>query len=186
MLLTNPQKLDIFLFRRANIYLLILLIMGEVFLEFSEFIKHYLFNDPDFLVWLSIAIFLDLVTGITKVLVNQGVVKVTSKAMRATLSKVIQYGSFLIITHVLTNFTVDGKVAIGSLDWIDQGAYKLLLLIEAKSVYENLSAINPKFDFLKIFIEKISEFIPKITKRENQEEVSKTPTPLENEEGKTI
>jgi phage-related holin len=129
-------------------------------------IQKYIFSDTEYLTWLLIAVMLDLITGITKVWVNRGLSHVTSRGLRMTVIKFIQYGAFLIITHTLANFTVNGQ-HVSPLAFIENWAYSLLILIEAKSVYENIVAINPKLDFIKPLIDKISKTIKD---PENEEE----------------
>ena len=120
--------------------------------------QKYIFSDGEYLIWLLIAVMLDLITGVTKTIVKNGVKHITSQGLRMTVIKFIQYGAFLIITHVLVHFTVNGK-SVSPLAFIDYWAFSLLILIEAKSVYENIVAINPKLDFIKPLIEKISAVI---------------------------
>lgn len=120
--------------------------------------QKYIFSDGEYLIWLFIAVLLDLITGVTKAIVQNGIKHVTSQGLRMTVIKLIQYGAFLIITHVLVHFTVNGK-SVSPLAFVDNWAFSLLILIEVKSVYENIVAINPKLDFIKPLIDKISEAI---------------------------
>jgi len=128
--------------------------------------QKYIFSDVEYLKWLLIAVTLDLITGITKVWVKEGFSAVTSMGLRMTITKFVQYGAFLIITHVLTNFTVGG--ATSPLAFVSEWGYYLLILIEIKSVYENIIVINPHLDFVKGIIEKITQVIN--TKKNNNEE----------------
>jgi hypothetical protein len=135
------------------------LLLGVVILDFSgimNFISKYLFADFTFLKFLVIACSLDLLTGITKVWVNNGMSAITSRGIRDTVSKAIQYGSFLIITHVLTHFEVGGQTNSEFL-WLNKVAYEFLILIEIKSVYENIIKINPKLDFIDGVVKRILE-----------------------------
>lgn len=121
-------------------------------------VEKFLFNNWDFLIWLVVAMVLDFATGVTKAWVRGEVA--TSKGFRNTVAKGIQYGAFLIITHVLINFSTVGK-KFENLAVIGDLAYTFLILIEIKSVYENIVAMNSKFDFLKRIIGKIQAFIDK-------------------------
>src|ERR1700744_5758834 len=112
----------------------------------GKWFSKYIFDDPGFLKWLLIAMAVDLVTGVWKVIVKDGWAKVTSKGLRDTVSKCIQYGSFLIITHVLTHFEINGIPQNVNFLFVEKIAYEFLILIECKSVYENLIVINPKID----------------------------------------
>lgn len=122
------------------------------------FVQKYIFADIGFLKWLVIAMIIDLATGITKAWVLTGWQSISSKGLRDTISKCVQYGSFLIITHVLTHFEVDGKVGMQGMQWMNKLAYEFLILIEIKSVYENLIRINPDLDFVKFLVEKITKY----------------------------
>ena len=103
---------------------------------------------------------LDLLTGVGKVIKQEGYRAVTSKGLRDTVSKCIQYGGFLIITHILTHFEVDGQSRMQHVRWINKLAYEFVILIEIKSVYENIVAINKKFDFINEYIKKIIKALP--------------------------
>lgn len=142
----------------SNIKLWFGLLILDIFTQLLQFTNKYLFSDITYLKFLCVACFLDLLTGITKVWATQGYRAVTSKGLRDTVIKFIQYGSFLIITHVLTHFEVNGE-AFTTFAWLDKLAFEFLILIEIKSVYENIIAINPKFDFMKDVIKKIEAII---------------------------
>lgn len=127
----------------------------------STLVNKYLFNDFEFLKWLIVVCFLDLLTGMWKVWITQGYQAITSRGIRDTVSKIIQYGSFLIITHVLTHFQIGGKATYFNWQWINDVAYEFLILIEIKSVYENIVRINPKMDFMKPILEKLTQMFKK-------------------------
>lgn len=127
------------------------------------FLNKYIFSDITYLKWLVIVMLLDLITGITKVWVNDGFKAITSKGLRDSLSKVIQYASFLIVTHVLTHYQV-GDENNTNFKWLSKFAYEFLILIEIKSVYENLIKINPALDFVTSLINKIKALMQNNTK----------------------
>lgn len=120
----------------------------------NAFITKYIFSDFTFLKYLAVAVIIDLITGVAKAKVKKRAI--TSKGLRDTIIKFIQYGSFLIITHVLSTFEVDGH-AVNSLAWISKLAYEFIMLIEVKSVYENIVEINPKLDLFEKVFKKIAE-----------------------------
>jgi hypothetical protein len=126
----------------------------------NDFITKYIFADIGFLKWLVIAVGLDLLTGLAKVYKKDGAKGITSKGLRDTISKIIQYGAFLIITHVVTHFEIGGQKVTGDMLWINKLAMEFILIIEVKSVYENIVEINPKFDFVKKLLEKVVAFFP--------------------------
>lgn len=131
---------------------------GLLLLDFSgvfKFVNKYLFQDVTFLKFLILACAIDLLTGVTKVWVTQGLKSVTSRGLRDTVVKAISYGSFLIITHVLTHYEINGQSNTEFL-WVNKVAYEFLILIEIKSVYENIIAINPKLDFITDILNKVT------------------------------
>lgn len=124
----------------------------------TELTHKYIFSDTEFLGWLIVAVTVDLVTGILKAWSKEGHKAITSKGVRMTITKFIQYGAFLIITHVLANVKV-GEAKYMPFSAIESWAYLLLLLIEIKSVYENLITIDNRLDFVKGIIDKINIMI---------------------------
>jgi hypothetical protein len=115
----------------------------------------YICSDVEYLIWLFIAIALDLITGVAKVWAKDGYKAITSKGLRGTVLKIIEYGALLIITNVLTNFTINGEV-IAPFGFIMYWAFMMLILIEIKSVYENIVIMNPRLDFINKIIDKIN------------------------------
>lgn len=122
----------------------------------NDFISKYVFSDFTFLKSLAIAMILDLVTGIVKAWSRKE--PITSRGLRGTVTKCVQYGAFLIITHVLTNYEIGGQKPI-NFQWLNKLAFEFIILIEIKSVYENIVAINPKLDLFDKVVKKIAEFI---------------------------
>lgn len=115
-------------------------------------LKKFLFSDMEYLQWLFVVVAIDLITGLTKAWVNKE--EITSKKLRDSVGKIIQYGAFLIITHVLTNFTFDGQ-KFDQVTWIGKMGFTFLILVEIKSVYENIIAINPRLDVISSISKKI-------------------------------
>lgn len=131
-----------------------------------SFFEKYIFADIGFLKWLAIAMIVDLITGVTKVWVTKGSKFVTSKGLRDTVGKVIQYGGFLVITHVVTHFEIGGQ-ADTTFIWLNKVAFEFLILIECKSVYENIVKINPKLDFVTVVIDKVRKLLKETGKNDN-------------------
>jgi hypothetical protein len=133
------------------------LLTALLFLDLTgllNFISKYVFADLTYLKFLAIACIIDLITGVWKVIVNEGIKSVTSRGLRDTVSKLISYGSFLIIIHILTHFEINGQVSSSFL-WMNKVALEFLILVEIKSVYENIIRINPKLDFVDSVLQKI-------------------------------
>lgn len=136
-------------------------IMLEAITPFEAFFTKYIFADTGFLRWLVLAMIVDLITGIAKAISKGGLKAVTSKGLRDTLVKCTQYFAFLIITHIVTHYEIGGKVATTDFNWVVKLACEFVLLIEVKSVYENVVAINPKLDFMTEVLKKIAKMFTK-------------------------
>lgn len=146
------------LYLLSNVKIWIYVLFLDVLTGLLQFITKYIFNDITYLKFLVIACFLDLLTGITKVVVTEGWKHVTSRGMRDTVLKAIQYGSFLIITHVLTHFEINSEPNTQFI-WLNKIAFEFLILIEIKSVYENIIRINPKLDFARALLKKLAALL---------------------------
>jgi len=118
---------------------------------FFIFFQKYVYSDWNFLAFLLVLMFLDLVTGVVKAWKKGKFI--TSTGFRDTVIKVFQYGIFLIVIHVLISFQINGET-VALLNYADEAGYTFLIVIEAKSIFENLQSINPKLD-LTIIIEKL-------------------------------
>jgi toxin secretion/phage lysis holin len=121
-----------------------------------QFITKYVFADITYLKFLIIACIVDLITGVWKVIVAQGIKSVSSKGLRGTVTKVISYGSFLVLVHLITHFQINGQTNAGTaMEWINKAALEFLILIEFRSIYENIKIINPKLDFIDPVLQKL-------------------------------
>lgn len=121
------------------------------------FVEKFIFNDWEFLKYLIIVMVLDIITALFRVYLKEGSDNITSRGMRQTVVKTVQYFVFLITIHLLTNIHVQGE-RITIYDWILDVAYTFLIVIEVRSVWENLMGMSDRFD--------LSGFIEKITKSE--------------------
>jgi hypothetical protein len=138
------------------------ILLSVILLDISgivPFVKKYIFSDFTFLKFLAVAVIVDLITGIWKVILTEGIKKVTSKQMRVgTISKVVSYTSFIILIHVLTHFEING-IAANTYLWLNKIAYEFLILVEVKSIYENIIKINPKLDLVDPVIQKLANVL---------------------------
>lgn len=121
---------------------------------FLVFFQKYVYNDWNFLIFLGVLMLVDLITGILKSVKKSGWSSIQSKGIRDTGIKLIEYGAFLITIHVLVAFQVDGK-PLGWLSYGDELGYSFLIVVEAKSIFENLQATNPDLN-LKPLIDKLT------------------------------
>lgn len=120
-----------------------------------HFINKFIFHDWEFLGFLVVVMALDLITGMRKAYILKQFI--LSKGLRKTVNKAIQYFSFLIICHVLASFEVDGK-SYHFLDWLPKVSCVYLILVECKSVLENIYGIDQHFN-VKFFINLVKELI---------------------------
>ena len=126
-------------------------------------INKYIWSDWEFLRWLALLMTIDTITGIIKSFIRRNAI--TSGGLRMMTIKFIQYGMFLIVMHILSNFTVDGET-VSAYSWMTVPAYTLLMGIEAKSIFENITQMRKDFN-LQPFIDRIKETI-KLKDNENE------------------
>lgn len=129
-----------------------------------HFIERHVFNDWSYLSSLMILVLIDFSTGVAAAWKDGE--PITSKGWRNTIIKIVQYSSFLIVTHIIVNLQINGESVALPVSWITEGAYIFLIAIEIKSVYENLTKMNSSFDFLRPVILKLEEFLFKNKKSE--------------------
>jgi uncharacterized membrane protein len=111
------------------------------------------------LIWLGLAMILDLITGVSKAIRNN--VPRTSTGFRQTVVKFIQYGGAIAIGIILANISEFNKDE--SSEWIYKYFSNTMLLfmiyIEIKSVFENLIEISPDSDFTRFFLKPIHDLL---------------------------
>lgn len=134
-------------------------VLGAILLfDLGQFFTKYVFEDITYLKFLAIACIVDFITGVTKVAIRQGVSHISSRGLRDSVSKGISYGAFLILIHTLTHFQINNQVTT-TFAWLNKAALEFLILVEVRSIYENVVIINPKLDFLDAVIQKIVDNI---------------------------
>ncbi len=99
----------------------------------------YVFADWEFLIFLSVLVLLDTVTGFVKAWVRG---KVSSQGFTGVILKGFVYGVFVVIIHILQTFS-DKPLVIAAFDWIGTLGYAAVIVREAISIIENLGAIKP-------------------------------------------
>ena len=99
----------------------------------------YLFNDWKFIGFLAVLVAIDTATGVWK---HWKKGTVTSIGFGRTITKLVIYAAFLILTHVLASFTVKGEPNV-ILSWFPEVAYTMLIVREALSIIENMNEIMP-------------------------------------------
>lgn len=133
--------------------------LATVITPIVYFIEKYVFSDWDFIPYLLMVMVLDIITAWLRILLKtpkEGEEKeeITSRGMRQTIAKSVQYFVFLITIHLLTNIPVKGE-RIEIYDWIIDMAYTFLIVIEVNSIWENLMGMRNGFD-LSVFMKKIA------------------------------
>jgi hypothetical protein len=103
----------------------------------------------NFLLWMLVSVAIDFCTGILKAVVVDGYKSVNSKAMRATVGKLIQYGGLAVIVTVLVNTGVV-KGHEETAEFLVNAIYCLAISIEMKSILENIQAISPDSSLSKL------------------------------------
>jgi hypothetical protein len=96
--------------------------------------------ESSLLAWLLTFIALDYVTGLIKSYTNK--VPITSKRMRESVSKLLQYALCIVLMILLSNWTF-GEKHKELVEITVNSAYVFIGLIELKSIGENIRDINP-------------------------------------------
>lgn len=120
---------------------LYVVLCGTAISPVLQILERYFFNDWQFLFFLLVLVGVDTTSGFVKHWKNE---TVSSLGFAKLFWKLIVYALFLITTHVLTNFTVDGGDAGHVIfEWVDTIVYAALLVRESISICENLAHISP-------------------------------------------
>lgn len=131
----------------------------------AEFMK-YVYQDWEFAKWIGVAVAIDTLIGLLKHLVHKDA---SSENFFVKFSKKIAvYILLLILSNILTNFTVNGS-NVGTTDWMGTYLCTYMLVREAISIMENANAIIPIFP--RWFIKRFKDFNDKgeyIKKTEEQ------------------
>ncbi len=117
----------------------ILILLASVLGFLKLIIEKYFFNDWQFLSAFFVLIMLDTLLGIWK---NLKTKTLSSRGFAGFFEKLGLYASFLIVTHILITFTIDGKEVV-VFAWIDNVFYCAIMVRESISIIENIGAIKP-------------------------------------------
>ena len=130
-----------------------LLLLVSWLAEIGEYFETYIYEDWGFLKFLLVLVVVDTLLGLYRAIRQKNL---SSKAWGMVLDKVISYTSILIMIHVLSFFTVGGKV-VEAFTWIKVIAYSMLMVKEGISILENVGAINSRL-VPKWILKKLKEF----------------------------
>ncbi|WP_169515027.1 bacteriophage holin [Hymenobacter norwichensis] len=103
-------------------------------------VRQYFFADWQFAGFLCTLIFVDTVTGVLRSWQKH---QVSSRAFSRIFIKCLVYLLLLVLAHVMTSFTIKGKVNV-VFQWFDTFIYCAMMAREALSVLENLAAVAPE------------------------------------------
>lgn len=105
----------------------------------AELLK-YVYQDWEFARWIAVAIILDTVLGMVRAFVHKDL---SSEVFWAKFwKKMVGYLSLMILSNILTNYTVKGEV-VGATQWMGTYLCSYMLIREAISVIEKVNAIVP-------------------------------------------
>jgi len=116
-------------------------------------LDYYVFSDWAFLKYLIVLVIVDTVLGIAK---HYKMKDLSSKAFGAIGNKLLVYTSVMILSNVLTHYSVGG-VEQTYLQWFGTFCCTALIIREALSIIENVEAICPGF-FPKWIIKRLKDF----------------------------
>ena len=119
----------------------------------AELFEKYVFGDWEFVKFLIVLISLDTLLGFVKHYIAKDV---DSRAFAMIAKKLIAYSAVMILSHVLSNFAVDGE-SVESFVWFRYFACSALMVREAISIIENSEEILPGF-FPKSVISRLKGF----------------------------
>jgi hypothetical protein len=105
----------------------------------KQLFEKYIFSDWQFLYFLFVAIGLDTFFGVWK---NIKYCTLSAKGFGGLFTKVTIYFGFLIVTHTMVYYSVQGKQNV-FFSWFDSFAYSAIMVREAISIIEKIGAINP-------------------------------------------
>ena len=105
----------------------------------AELLK-YVYQDWEFARWIAVAIALDTILGMIRALVHKDM---SSGVFWAKFwKKMVGYLALMILSNILTNYTVQGEV-VGATQWMGTYLCSYMLIRESISVIENVNAIVP-------------------------------------------
>lgn len=115
------------------------LICGLILSPVVEFVEKYIFDDWVFVTFLGILILMDTFFGIYLGLKNRNI---SHKKFSKLMEKLLVYGSLLIITHIILNYSMDGSQNV-FFQWVDNIMYAGIVCNESISILEKLIKIKP-------------------------------------------
>lgn len=116
-----------------------ILLLTTIFAIVKSFTEQYLFCDWEFFIFLNVLVITDGVLGVWKHYILH---TISSSGIGQGLKKLGVYGLFLILAHVMKNYTVDGEKNV-IFSWFPNMIYFYLVVKEAISIIENIGVVYP-------------------------------------------
>ena len=115
--------------------------------------SRYLYQDWEFAKWIGIAVILDTILGVVKHLLHKDAS--SESFFSKSGKKIAVYIVLLILSNVLTNYTVQGSI-VGTTQWIGTYLCVFMMVREGFSCVENIQAIYPIFP--TSFVRRLKDF----------------------------
>lgn len=127
--------------------------------EIFGFIKVEGIPSTQLLIWLGIALILDLITGVSKAVVNN--VQRTSKGFRETIKKFIQYGGAFIVAVVLSSIAKENSVIDTTpyISFLGNAMVVYMIYIEVISILENLVEVDKDSEISRLIIKPLHKLL---------------------------
>lgn len=106
--------------------------------EFIKYIETYVFADWQFLNFLTVLLIINSILGIYTHYKTQSI---RLNLFTFWFQKILIYTCFLVLVHILSNFTVAGEKN-QFFGWINSVGYSALILRESIFILENMGAIR--------------------------------------------
>lgn len=117
-----------------------------------SFLLAIILPPADLLLWLGIAMVLDLLTGIAKAVKKD--IPRTSTGLRQTVVKFIQYGGAISVGIILANVSEYQNDSSSQIiyKYFSNSMLLFIIFIEIKSILENMIEVSPDSDFTRYFL----------------------------------
>lgn len=129
------------------------LLLSTLLSPLLSWVEKFVFADWEFLQFLLVLLVVDTVLGLVYAYRSK---TISSNKFASFFLKVLLYGSFLILIHVLTSFTEGGETT-GIFGWFRIVGYGALMTREGISIVENIGKISPNLLGSKV-LEKLKQF----------------------------
>lgn len=111
------------------------------------------------LVWLLVVFILDFIFGVARATLN-GTHR-TSRGLRKTITKFLQYGGCIIIAMVILNIVYQSNqvVSLPFAGFFGDVMLYIMIYAEVVSIFENMEGMAPTSTFVKVFVRPMRRMI---------------------------